>query len=135
MFSIDSMSRTPVYEQIIEQLQKFILTGIMTAGDQMPSVRSLSVTLKTNPNTIQKAYSELDRRGLTYSVPGRGVFISEEAKSIIQENERKKLSKLITLVTDLSMAGISREEVIACINEIYGSINKDVGKDDSNDSN
>ena len=135
MFSVDTMSRTPVYEQIIEQLQKIILTGIMTAGDQMPSVRSLSVTLKTNPNTIQKAYSELDRRGLTYSVPGRGVFISEEAKCIIQENDRKKLSELITLVRDLSMAGISREEVIACINEIYGSINKDVGKDDSNDSN
>lgn len=130
MFSIEPMSRTPVYEQIIEQLQQFILTGIMKTGDQMPSVRSLSVSLKINPNTIQKAYSELDRQGLTYSVPGRGVFISESAKSILLENERGKLTELIKLVTNLSIAGISREEVIACINEIYDS-----GKEDSNDSN
>lgn len=133
MFNVDTMSRTPVYEQIIEQLQKFILTGIMRAGDQLPSVRSLSVTLKTNPNTIQKAYSELDRQGLTYSVPGRGVFISEDAKGIIRENERKKLSELTSLVIDLSMAGISRDEVIACINEVYDTIDDNIGKDDSND--
>lgn len=133
MFNVDTMSRTPVYEQIIEQLQKFILTGIMRAGDQLPSVRSLSVTLKTNPNTIQKAYSELDRQGLTYSVPGRGVFISEDAKGIIRENERKKLSELTSLVSDLSMAGISREEIIACINEVYDTIDDNIGKDDSND--
>lgn len=130
MFSVDPMSRTPVYEQIIEQFQKFILTGIMKAGDKMPSVRSLSVTLKTNPNTIQKAYSELDRRGLTYSVPGRGVFISEDAQDNIRENERAKLSELTSLVTNLSIAGISRGEVIACINKIYDS-----RKDGSNDQN
>lgn len=130
MFSVDPMSRTPVYEQIIEQFQKFILTGIMKAGDKMPSVRSLSVTLKTNPNTIQKAYSELDRRGLTYSVPGRGVFISEDAQDNIRENERAKLSELTSLVTNLSIAGISRDEVIACINKIYDS-----RKDGSNDQN
>ena len=72
MFKIDIMSRVPVYEQIIEQMEKFILTGILSAKEQVPSVRSLSVELSVNPNTIQKAYSDLDRREIIYSVPGRG---------------------------------------------------------------
>ena len=59
MYQIDVMSRTPVYEQIIRQTEDFILKGIVNAGDKMPSVRSLSVELSVNPNTIQKAISEL----------------------------------------------------------------------------
>ena len=72
MFRIDGMSRTPVYEQIIEQVEKLITLGIMSPGDQLPSVRSLSIELSVNPNTIQKAYSELDAKGIAHSVPGRG---------------------------------------------------------------
>ena len=80
MFQIDSFSRVPVYEQIINQLEHFILTGILVADTQIPSVRNLSVSLSINPNTIQKAYAELDRNGIIYSVPGRGCFITKEAK-------------------------------------------------------
>ena len=76
MFQIDNMSRTPVYEQIITQVEKFILGRLLSAGDQLPSVRSLSVELSVNPNTIQKAYGELDVRGIVTTVPGRGCFVS-----------------------------------------------------------
>ena len=69
MFMIDPMSRQPVYEQIIRQMERFILSGMLAPGDQLPSVRSLSLELSINPNTIQKAYSELDVRGIIYSVP------------------------------------------------------------------
>ena len=62
MFVIDVMSRVPVYEQLINQVEEQILTGLLNSGDKMPSVRSLSVSLSINPNTIQKAYTELDRR-------------------------------------------------------------------------
>ena len=79
MFVIDVMSRVPVYEQIINQVEEQIMTGILKEGDKMPSVRSLSVKLSTNPNTIQKAYSELDRRQMIVTVPGRGSFISSDA--------------------------------------------------------
>ena len=72
MFVIDVMSRVPVYEQIINQVEEQIMTGILKEGDKMPSVRSLSVKLSTNPNTIQKAYSELDRRQMIVTVPGKG---------------------------------------------------------------
>ena len=72
MFQIDALSRVPVYEQLVDQMEKLVLSGLLKAGDPMPSVRSLSLDLLINPNTIQKAYSELDRRGILMSVPGKG---------------------------------------------------------------
>lgn len=74
MFQIDIMSRIPVYEQLIRQTEKFILLGVLKEGDKLPSVRQLSAELSINPNTIQKAFTELDRRGIIFSVNGRGEF-------------------------------------------------------------
>ena len=119
MFQIDVMSRKPVYEQLINQMERFILTGVIHQDDQIPSVRSLSVELAVNPNTIQKAYSELDRRGITYSVPGRGSFVAAGAVERIGERRRSKLKEFIALVSELALAGIKKEEIIACVEEAY----------------
>ncbi len=119
MFQIDVMSRKPVYEQLINQMERFILTGVMHQDDQIPSVRSLSVELAVNPNTIQKAYSELDRRGITYSVPGRGSFVAAGAAERIGERRRSKLKEFIALVSELALAGIKKEEIIACVEEAF----------------
>ena len=106
MFQIDSFSRTPVYEQIVNQLEHFILTGILTADTQIPSVRNLSLTLSINPNTIQKAYAELDRNGIIYSVPGRGCFITKEAKEILSNQKMGKLSNLKSSIETLPLSGL-----------------------------
>lgn len=98
MFTIDVMSRVPVYEQLIKQVEDQVLKGIMKEGDKMPSVRSLSMELSTNPNTIQKAYMELDRRGILVSVPGKGSFISAEALKIVGNQSKEKLSDLKEIV-------------------------------------
>lgn len=119
MFQIDVMSRTPVYEQIIEQVEKFILTGILSEGDKIPSVRSLSMELSVNPNTIQKAVTELDRRGLINSVPGRGCFVTDKAKEAIQVSRRENLEVLNSQIRELALAGVSKDEIIACVNEVY----------------
>ena len=66
MFHLDVMSRMPVYEQIIDELERFILTGVIKPRDQLPSVRGLSVELSINPNTILKAYNELDSRKIIF---------------------------------------------------------------------
>ena len=115
MFQIDAMSRTPVYEQIISQVEKFILGGVLGAGDQLPSVRSLSMELSVNPNTIQKAYGELDVRGIISTVPGRGCFITEDALENLRGVSRKKLSLLESLAAELWSAGVTREELDAAI--------------------
>ena len=121
MFQIDSFSRIPVYEQIINQLEHFILTGILTADTQIPSVRNLSVTLSINPNTIQKAYAELDRKGIIYSVPGRGCFITKEAKDILSNQKIGQLDNLRELVSELKLAGLPKESVINTVEEVYKS--------------
>lgn len=119
MFAIDAMSRVPVYEQIIDQLERFVLGGALRPGEQLPSVRSLSVQLSINPNTIQKAYSELDRRGLLCSVPGRGCFVSDNAPALLAEYKRGELDWLEEKLRELAMAGIEKERLHELVERAY----------------
>lgn len=128
MFQIDSFSRVPVYEQIIKQVESFVLKDILQADTQIPSVRNLSVTLSINPNTIQKAYSELDRKGIIYSVPGRGCFITKEAKTILSEQKKEKLSSLIEIIAELKLAGITKDIILETIETAYSDESIKEGK-------
>ena len=119
MFQINIFNRKPIYEQLIDQTERLILTGILTEEEQLPSVRSLSVELFVNPNTIQKAYAELDRRGLTYVIPGRGNFVSAQAKEKIRQMKLSQMGAFAMSVRELAMAGIRKEEVIQCVEEAY----------------
>lgn len=123
MFQIDTMSRMPIYEQVVNQLEYFVLNGILKEGEQIPSVRNLSVDLSINPNTIQKAYFELDKRGIIQSVPGRGCFVTDSAKDILSAKKREQLSDLKVLVNELALADVQKEEVISCIEEVYDNLN------------
>ena len=86
MISIDKQSRVPVYEQLIDAFEKEILLGIREKDSMIPSVRTLSVELGINPNTVQKAYLELERRNITYSVPGVGRFVSKDGAAILKKD-------------------------------------------------
>lgn len=119
MFTIDPMSRRPVYEQLIGQIEKFILLGVLEIGEQLPSVRALSVQLSVNPNTIQKAYSDLDSRKIIFSVPGKGCFVSQNAKELLLEYQRNHLSDLENMLSELKLAGISKQEINACVSKIF----------------
>ncbi len=119
MLQIDSLSRVPVYEQIIRQMERLVLTGVLSPGSQMPSVRSLSVELSINPNTIQKAYTELDRRGIARSVPGRGCFVAEGALEALKGSARHRLSELAEIVEELKLAGLSENELVEEIHRLY----------------
>ena len=120
MFQIDPMSRTPIYEQIIEQTEKFILTGVINPGDQIPSVRSVSVQLSVNPVTILKAYTDLSNRGVIQSVPGRGYFVCNDAREKLSEGKAELLGEVSVLASELALAGIPMETVIKKIEEAYG---------------
>ena len=121
MFVVDVMSRVPVYEQIIKQVEEQVLTGILKEGDILPSVRSLSVKLSINPNTIQKAYTELDRRQLIITVPGQGSFISEKAIEVVGANSREKMTELNKIIRELALAGVTKEEIINNIEEVFNN--------------
>lgn len=122
MFVIDVMSRVPVYEQIVNQVEEQILIGLLNSGDKMPSVRSLSVSLSINPNTIQKAYTELDRKKLIVTVPGKGSFISPNALDILGANSREKMPVLKQAIKELALAGITKEEIITTVNDVFKEV-------------
>ena len=121
MFQIDPLNRTPVYEQLIRQTERFVLTGIFKPQDQVPSVRALSVELGINPNTIQKAYSQMEASGILQSVPGRGRFVTGEAKEIIGRQKREQLNILRERLKEFAEAGITRPEIENCLDEVYGN--------------
>lgn len=121
MYTIDNQSRQAVYEQIIEQTERFILTGIFAGDSPMPSVRSLSVELSVNPNTIQKAYTELDRRGIIYAVPGKGSFVSAKAKDIVAADRLQRVAQIESLAGECALAGIDQQLIHQAVERAYGS--------------
>lgn len=84
MFSIDFTSRTPIYEQIYKKIIELIIKGTLSENDQLPSVRSLAKDTGVNPNTVAKAYQELERDGIIYSLQGRGSFIAKPDNVLFQ---------------------------------------------------
>ena len=120
MFQIDRFGRTPIYEQIIEQTQRLIASCILKEGDQLPSVRVLSQELSVNPNTLQKAYSELVRRGLCVSAPGNGRFVTADAFRLVGEGLKERLREVRLIAEELCSAGIPVGDVIDAVNIAYG---------------
>ncbi len=119
MLVVDKMSRTPIYEQIEEGIKREIITGILKARDQLPSIRELSVILSTNPNTVQKAFMELDRAGIIVSTPGRGCFVADNAVEKIREGLKSKIDEIKELAQVLANAGITEETILEAIKGVY----------------
>lgn len=111
MIIIDYKDTRPIYEQIVEKFKTMILKGVLQPDEQMPSVRNLAMELSINPNTIQKAYAQLEREGFIYTVKGRGNFIAG-TENLLQERKRDCMEKILTLVEEAAEYGISREEII-----------------------
>lgn len=80
MFDIDLQSRTPIYEQLYRRVTELVVKRQLMPGDKLPSVRELAKSLGVNPNTVSKAFQNLERDGVIYSLPGRGSFISEKSR-------------------------------------------------------
>lgn len=118
MIVIDYHDKRPIYEQIIDRFQKLILNGALEPDMQLPSVRSLAVELSINANTIQRAYSELERRGLIYSIKGRGNFVSSH-QDVVKEQQENLLEELRTHLQTCKESGIEFIHVLDCVREIY----------------
>ena len=93
MIVLDYQDRRPIYEQVTDKFQILILNGVLLPGSQMPSVRQLATELSVNPNTIQRAYMELEKLGLIYPVKGRGKFRSRQLSGT--EDKQRELPKRI----------------------------------------
>nr|WP_314504168.1 GntR family transcriptional regulator [uncultured Lachnoanaerobaculum sp.] len=117
MIVIDSRDKRAIYEQVVDRLSDLMLVGVLEPGDKLPSVRSLAVDLSINPNTIQKAYIELERLGYVYSVKGVGSFVAD--MEVIKENKKNIIYKELEELVDRSKKIISREEFCKKAEEFY----------------
>ena len=111
MIILDYRDKRPIYEQVTEKLQNLIIRGALEAESKLPSVRSLALELTVNPNTIQRAYTELEEMGYIYTVKGRGNYVSKETEW--RENREKLIDEETrTLAKHAMEAGISKEHLI-----------------------
>jgi len=121
MFTIDKLSRTPIYEQLIAQFEYGILSGEIAPDGKLPSVRELSQSLCINPNTLQRAYAEIERRGLCYTVPGSGRYITKDALLHLRSDVEMKMNEFADLAAALRDRGVTKDAMINVIASVYAS--------------
>ena len=110
MVQLNYRDAKPIYEQIKEGLRKLVVSGALSTGDKLPSVRELASQLAINPNTIQRAYRELESEGYIYTLVGKGTFVAESA-NIDNTREKELLQELDELVTELLYLEVPKEKI------------------------
>jgi len=119
MLYINKYSPTPIYLQIIAQFEELIFSDVLSGEDQLPSVRTLAKDLGVNPNTLQRAYNEMENMNLCISVPGSGRYVSKEAKEIIAGKKQASLKGIEEIVRDAKLSGSSLEDIIKIVKKAY----------------
>lgn len=119
MIQVDLRSRTPIYEQLFENVRRMILEGQLEEDDKMPSVRELAALLTINPNTIQKAYKALEREGYLYSVSGKGNFVKGLGGQVLSQEKRLVLTKVEDAASEARLLKVPKEEILALVGKVY----------------
>ncbi|MEH7107891.1 MULTISPECIES: GntR family transcriptional regulator [Bacillaceae] len=117
MFELDIRSRKPIYEQLVEKVKELIMLEVLKPDEQLPSVRTLATELTINPNTIQKAYRELETQGFIYSIKGKGSFVHPTNTKDKEKIEKVK-QELEKLIHEAFYLGITADQIIQFIHEI-----------------
>ncbi len=120
MFVIDPRNKAPLYEQLAQQLRWQIAMGFLSPDEPLPSVRQLSAELGVNPNTIQKAYRQMEQEGLIYSCPGRGSFVTPEVVEQRTKQWETQLEKLKKEIQKAKEMGIPFNKLTDTVQQIYG---------------
>lgn len=118
MISIDPYNRTPIYEQVQNEISELIMLGDLKNGDKLPSVRSLARELGVNPNTVQKAYAELERRQIIYTVSGKGNFVGEQEK-VSQRVSEALLDNVRSAAQAAKNNAIPQKAVLDVVVQVY----------------
>ena len=116
MISLNYRDSRPIYEQIRDGLRKLIVTGALSADEKLPSVRALAAQLAINPNTIQRAYNELEGEGYIYSVPGKESFAAANAAAD-SARRAELLTQVRELLSELRYLGVSQQELLNLVKE------------------
>jgi len=123
MLRIDPRSSTPIYEQIELGVKELILKGALKGGEKLPSVREMSSILTINPNTISKAYGELEREGIIETLRGKGTFITHNFEGKVDEKKMEYMKdELKKLILEANYSGINKEEFMKLALQIFSEL-------------
>lgn len=126
LFQIDSRSNKPIYEQIMDSVKENVVKDFLKAGDELPSVRRLAMELSVTPNTVAKAYRELERERVIEVIRGKGTYISSEYQPRRDEEKMKEIEKNITTnIVELAYMGLSKQEIVDIVVKIFESVKKE----------
>ena len=120
MFLVNPKSKQPIYEQLVEQLRRQLVLGVVQAGQALPSVRQLATELGINPNTIQKAYRRMEAEGMIISVPGKGSFVSDDLADMLGKQRDEQLEKTRMQIRICRDMGLDKQLIEKLTDEIYG---------------
>ncbi|MBQ8541374.1 MAG: GntR family transcriptional regulator [Clostridia bacterium] len=118
MIHLDYKSGKSIHEQIYDNIKSLIISGIFKEDDKLPSVRELSISLTVNPNTVQKAYKELENDGFIYSLKAKGNFVARYEKADGAKVE-KLLEDLRSTLSELKFSGVEESRIVSTVKEIY----------------
>ncbi|MBQ7985857.1 MAG: GntR family transcriptional regulator [Clostridia bacterium] len=124
MIRLDYKNDKPLHEQITQGIKDLIICGVLASGDQLPSVRELSVDLTVNPNTVQRAYKTLETEGVIYSIRGKGNFVAESHQADNRTLDKLYFS-LAEIVRELAFYGESEEKILKITSNILKERNDD----------
>ena len=124
MFELDFRSRILIYEQLVDKIIELIINNVLKPDEQLPSVRVLASELTINPNTIQKAYRELEYQGYIYSVPGKGNFVKPAVSADNTARLQSLENELNRIITEMRYLGMPPDEIATRVNDL---LSKDKG--------
>lgn len=110
--NLDYQSRIPIYEQIVNNIEKYVAVGILREKSQIPSIRELANNLGINPNTVKKAYDILENKGVIMTISTKGTFILNNTKMVLENKIDKEINLIKDKIRELENMGISKKEII-----------------------
>ncbi len=121
LITVDLRDRKQLYEQLIDNVKNLILMGELAPDEKLPSVRSLARELGINPNTIQKAYAELERQGVILTLPGRGSVVTSKTDALLERQKEKLHGELQAIAIHAAEIGITETEFAAMARSAWGN--------------
>ena len=119
MFSVDTRSKQPIYRQIMDQIVLLVSTGVLDTGEQLPSIRDLATSLGINPNTVARAYTELEQKGVIDTIPKKGAFVADI--SLTKEIKAEARANLADFFINYRNLGLSAEEIRSLAEEAFSN--------------
>ena len=117
MFQLDPQSKASIYEQVVDYMKKLMITQVLKADDKLPSVREFSKAIMVNPNTVSKAYKELERQGFTYTISGKGTFVAKRAMTRDPKRVETLLTRIYEEYEELRYLGYSQDDALALMDD------------------